>query len=1311
MPHTQFHLFFSYNSADRPEVLKLATKLKDFGLNPWLDAWHLVAGEPWLPAIESALRDCGACAVVVGPHGLGNVQEDEMWRALERSIDSKRGDRRFRVIPILLPNCARGDRARLPKFLTANTWIEFQRTLDEPAALHKLRTAIRGEPPGTSVQFPSAKCPYRGLAYFDIQHAPLFFGREALTDWLLSRLRGTASKDGATRFLAIVGASGSGKSSLARAGLLAKLKSGELAGSANWPQVICRPQTRPLESLATALANAEGVNLGTGLKADLIEQLEGSLLDSPERLHLVAQGAMPSNDSDWRLVVLVDQFEELFTLNQPDARNAQAMSHTPALSSDRVAFFRNLLRAATIENGRTIVIMTMRADFYGKCAAFPELATAVSQHQELVGAMSADELRSAVETPAQLSGIDIEPGLVDLLVREVTDQPGALPLLQYALAELWQKSRELRFNKLTTSAYRELGGWDGALSQCADAVLAQFKNTPQENLCRQLFLRLVQPGEGTEDTKRLVRWRELERANAGEAAALEQTVRKLADNRLITTSGDELEADSTIEVVHEALIRSWPELRKWLDADRAGLLIHRRLTEATKEWAKSHNDVSRRDRTLFYAGTRLATAQEWAEKNGAALNDLERQFLAESIRSLADREDGLRADKLVSTLLKSEIGQVPGIVRDIESCRRFADPELKRLTSTANSKPEQRLRASLALAPVDPTQVGYLSERLLDCSVEEFAVVRDYLRPHRATMEADLWDRLRNTEQPEGPRFKAGMALAAFAADAETWTKTDADFLVAQLLGSNPDYQRELRSYLKPISDQLLEPLEVRFRDATARDTVREAAANALAEFAANDPDRLARLASEATPEQWRIIFTRLIAAQSEQPGAAEKTLLVTIQNQPGANVPETQRVQLGQRRAGAAITLLRMGQRETTFDVFRVGEDPESLTQFVHRAKDRGVGPAELLDCLDRATEERVRFGLLLALGEYSLADIAESRRKVVTRKLLDWYRSDPSSAIHGACGWVLRLPGWGLKEQVLQVDHTPLPCDGKGQREWFVEKIGQDCMTFVILPPGEFLMGSPDEPSHVERSRSSDEILHWVQLTRPIAMLDRAVTRGQFGRFVRATNAATVNVEEWSPSDEHPVVGEMWYQAVSFCRWLTEEAGMTETDQCYDNPKKLPKGPEGFPENWPFHPERRGYRLPTEAEWEYACRGGTRSAYGFGSDRSLSRHYGWFVANEGKRTHVGGELRPNLRGLVDMHGNVFEWCHDWYGDYAPADASDPSGPKAKGQSRVLRGGGWVSRSRLCRSADRCDVLRPTYRYSLYGFRVVCSVGARLCE
>lgn len=715
MPNVEFDVFLSYNRADKAEVLKLASQLKERGLNPWLDVWNLVAGEPWLPAVEHALANSGACVVLVGPAGLGGFQTPEMWTAIEHSLSVHEGDATYRVIPTLLPHSTRGDRATLPRFLSRHTWIEFQESSDEPAILDKLVKAIRGEAPGPPGAKMLGQCPYRGLAHFEITDAPLFFGREALTDWLLSRLRGTATKDGPTRFLAIVGASGSGKSSLARAGLLAKLKQGELAGSARWPIVVCRPENRPLESLAGALASADGVRLGTGLKTEHIAQLEASLLNSPEGLHKVAVSALPSDDPHWRLVVLVDQFEELFTLN-PLADAAAPRPNTSAggapLAPDRVAYVRNLLHAATIAGGRTIVVLTMRADFYGKCATLPELATAVSQHQELVGPMIREELRRAIETPARLAGSDIEPGLVDQLVREVAAQPGALPLLQYALAELWEKSRDLGQSQMTSAAYRELGGWEGALSRRADAVFGVFKGTPRENLCRRLFLRLVQPGEGTEDTKRLVRWEEMQRGSPQEDAELEATLLALVDSRLLTASGESLTAGSTVEVIHEALIRGWAELRKWLDANRAGLRTHHQLTDSANEWAKSHVNANRRDPSLLYTGMRLALARELVKHGDVELNDIENRFLEASTQAVRARkrrsrqtwgvtaaavvlmalvgalfarkiQNETRAREMVENLKNAKESQVPAIIKGLDGYRTWADTLLRKLFASA----------------------------------------------------------------------------------------------------------------------------------------------------------------------------------------------------------------------------------------------------------------------------------------------------------------------------------------------------------------------------------------------------------------------------------------------------------------------------------------------------------------------------------------------------------------------------------------------------------------------------------------------------
>jgi WD40 repeat protein len=282
------------------------------------------------------------------------------------------------------------------------------------------------------------------------------------------------------------------------------------------------------------------------------------------------------------------------------------------------------------------VLLTMRADFLGKCAAYPRMAAALSDHQELVGPLTEDEVRRAIERPAQLVGCELEPGLTDLLLQDVEGQAGALPLLQYTLLELWTQRQGRR---LTIAAYRAIGGVQGALERRANAVLDGFSAAERE-ICRRVFLRLTQPGEGTEDTKRRAPNRELLAAE-DDTQAIEEVIRRLADARLITTEGreqpprggDGRDQDGYVEVAHEALIRGWTQLRRWIEADRAGLRVHRRLTEAAREWKDHPDDVS-----LLYQGSRLAVAREWTEAHPRELNPWEREFLQASLRYQQQRQ-------------------------------------------------------------------------------------------------------------------------------------------------------------------------------------------------------------------------------------------------------------------------------------------------------------------------------------------------------------------------------------------------------------------------------------------------------------------------------------------------------------------------------------------------------------------------------------------------------------------------------------------------------------------------------------------------
>ena len=603
----RYDVLLSYSNTDKAAVEDLAHRLVREGIRAWLDKWNLTPDEPQQRATEEVLEHCATCAIFVGPSGTGAWQSEEMRAAIERQLRARQGC--FRVIAVLLPDAERGKRSRLPSFLATTTWVEFRHTLDDREAFHQLLCSIQGIEPGLgpSRATYAGECPYRGLQYFDVEHTPFFSGREVETGWLLNEVRTPASarREG-SRFLAIIGPSGSGKSSLARAGLISALKQGKIDGSAEWPIIICQPGNDPLESLAIALSSFTSVAQPFSAVRDLIECFH----NDQRTLHLATRLALRDGPSERRLVLLLDQFEEVFTLCRHE--------------SLRQALIDNLIYASNIAGGQTLVLLTLRADFYSKCAAYPTLAAALADHQVLVGPMSEGELRQAIERPAQLTSCEFEPGLVEVLLRDVQNQPGSLPLLQDALLVLWQQRDGQR---LAHAAYEAIGRIEGALERRAESVYNQFTET-EKDICRQIFLRLTQPGEGTEDTKRRVPLRELVPVE-GKHETIEAVVQTLsgADARLITVGvGEELKGEQFVEVAHEALIQSWSRFQEWIEEDREALRIHRRLTEAANEWQDSG-----RDESFLYHGMRLTGAEEWVRTHAGDLNSLERDFLRASL--------------------------------------------------------------------------------------------------------------------------------------------------------------------------------------------------------------------------------------------------------------------------------------------------------------------------------------------------------------------------------------------------------------------------------------------------------------------------------------------------------------------------------------------------------------------------------------------------------------------------------------------------------------------------------------------------------
>jgi serine/threonine protein kinase/formylglycine-generating enzyme required for sulfatase activity len=654
-----------------------------------------------------------------------------------------------------------------------------------------------------------------------------------------------------------------------------------------------------------------------------------------------------------------------------------------------------------------------------------------------------------------------------------------------------------------------------------------------------------------------------------------------------------------------------------------------------------------------------------------------------------ERLQNLRAGELVHLLFASDINSVPGILKDLENYRTWADPQLETVAQNQDAKPADRRRAFLALLDQNEIYRGHLSLMMVeDCTIPEFLVISQRMEQYKADLAEELANTLANAQQSPRSRFHAALALARYVERVD-WSEAELELLVDQLLESGRDYQREIRNLLRPHAQALLKPLEERFRDPRQRTTIRVAAADALADFASDRPELLTRLACEATAEQYDAFRNVLTALPDPTP--ALETLKAILAEEPGNAATEAERLALGRRRASAAITLLHLGEGKEACPILAGGRDPEARTQFIHRLKDRRIRVGDLLDCLEQHNDPNVRFGLLLALGEFTPDQLAPERRKTLEARLVEWYRDDPRSSIHGACGWLLRH--WGLHDAAARVDRTPLPYDRTGKREWFIDKVGDDCFTFIVFQPGTFVMGSPDSESY----RLRHEKQHRVRLSRPFAVCDRELTRGQFERFVTVTGLKAIDMSEGSPTPEHPAGRMSWPEAALYCRWLTSQAGLGEEQQSYPSPDGLEKGADGLPRHWPLRLDRPGYRLPTEAEWEYACRAGTITAYSFGSDRELMGHYGRQLEMQ---ADVDGRLRPNPRGLFDMHGNVWEWCHDWYQADWEAEATDPIGP-ASSKNKVVRGGGWDRSPWHCRSAYR-HTPTPDYRANYNGFRIV---------
>jgi len=679
MPESQtshYHVFLSHNSRDKVAVELLAGMLQQQGLNPFLDKWNLVAGEPIEDGLIRALENSESAVIFVGPGGDGPWQSEEMRAILNRAVKSHN---EFRAIPALLPNASAD--ALKNSFLRSRLWIEFK-SVDDADALMRLAKAIRGEASGgNSLKLPDEPAPYRGLERFERIEKPeedFFFGRDEEIRALVGRL----VKE---RFVAVVGASGSGKSSLVRAGLTKQLAEDIHPGIRRWTTITVEPGGAPFRSLAIQIAVAAGIPAAD--RERWIEQPVEKWTAAPDGVRQTVEALFA--DAKEPLLIFIDQFEELFThrLKGPES---------DSLARTFVANLADLWR-----NGgdRVRVAMALRADFVARCLEIGPLKELLQDHTMLVGEVGDDALREIVKEPAARVGAFLEKGLMERILKDVRSGSGSLPLLQQALHGLW---RDRTGSWLTHDAYTNSGGVARALNDQAQAAFEALDDDGQKAIANSLFPRLITLGEGMADTRRRVKRSELY-PQGFDPDAVNEVIDRLSgkDARILVTTraGGKAEdlafGEDFVEFTHEALLSNWEHLIELLKTERASIRRHRDLTTAAAEWESKPDDE--RQKFLLRSG-QLIIAEQWAKGGNARMTDLEARFLKASTDERDAEED--RKAKVARRLKFLSIGATAAaiiamVIGGFAVQQKEKAIESEKEARSSNRKAELRLATSL----------------------------------------------------------------------------------------------------------------------------------------------------------------------------------------------------------------------------------------------------------------------------------------------------------------------------------------------------------------------------------------------------------------------------------------------------------------------------------------------------------------------------------------------------------------------------------------------------------------------------------------
>jgi formylglycine-generating enzyme required for sulfatase activity/tRNA A-37 threonylcarbamoyl transferase component Bud32 len=615
-------------------------------------------------------------------------------------------------------------------------------------------------------------------------------------------------------------------------------------------------------------------------------------------------------------------------------------------------------------------------------------------------------------------------------------------------------------------------------------------------------------------------------------------------------------------------------------------------------------------------------------------------------------ESAARARALVARLTATDTPRVPELVEELGPLRPWADPLLRDVLASANSDGPESLHASLALLPVDAGQKPFLARRLLRAPPADLLVLRGQLRPDAAGLAPDLW---RTAAGSDEAAFCALGALAEFAPEDDRWAGA-APAVADRLVRENPLRLGPWLEVFRPARGRLLAALAAVFEEPNRPTEERNLATAILADYAADRPDLLVRLASGADAHRFALLWPPL----QRQASQTVPLLRDVLAERPGADAADADRDALARRQANAAAALLRLGEENPAWPLLQHTPDPTVRSYLVHRLAALGVEPAALLRRFDHEPDASARRALLLALGEFPPGKLPAAEQQALADRLLEDYRTDPDPGTHSAIDWLLRQR-WGRSADLERLD-CRLAGETAVGRRWFVNCQGQTYA--VVKGPVDFDMGSPES----EPGRDAGEVRHHKRIPHSFALATRAVTVADFQRFLAEHPEVKPKYEKkFSPDPDGPFPSLTWYEAAAYCRWLSEKDHVPEEQMCYPPINEIHEGMT-LPADY-LH--RDGYRLPTEAEWEYGCRAEAETSRFFGRSDELLDRYAWSLANARNRAWPVGMLKPNDLGLFDAHGNVWNWTQDRLLPYREGDDVEEDVLKVSNSyERVLRGG-----------------------------------------